>query len=66
MNDDEIVLLKAFLVNTALRFDSDLQEAREDFTRSQDSWLAFRLALAGERKQVFDNLTAQIYALLKL
>lgn len=66
MTEEEVTLLKAWLVNTALRIDSDLDEARQDFRRSENTWLAFRLALAGERKQVFDNLSAQIYALLKL
>lgn len=66
MTEEEIQILKAWIINTGLRFDSDLEEARQDFRRSENTWLAFRLALAGERKQVFDNLSAQIYALLKL
>ena len=66
MTEEEITILKAWIVNTGLRFDTDLLEAREDFRRGENSWLAFRLALAGERKQVFDLLTAQLYALLKL
>lgn len=66
VNEEDITLLKEWLVNLAFRFDNDLEEARQDFRKSENSWLAFRLALAGERKQVFDLLNAQLCALLKL
>lgn len=66
MDENEKTILKAWIINTALRFDQDVIDSREDFKRSENTWLAFRLALATERKTVFDALTAQLYALLNL
>ena len=66
MDENEKTILKAWIINTAFRFDQDVIDAREDFKRSENSWLAFRLAVASERKSVFDTLTAQLYAILNL
>lgn len=66
MTEEDLTLLKEWLVNLAFRFDHDLEEARQDFRQSENSWLAFRLAQAGERKQVFDLLYDELCELLKL
>lgn len=66
MTEDEKELLKVWIVNTQIRIENDLTEARNDFARNENAWFAFRLALASERKSFFDNLTAQLYALLKV
>lgn len=58
--------LKAWFVNTGLRIDNDLTEARNDFQVNQNAWFAFRLALAGERKNAFDNFAAQLFTLLNM
>lgn len=66
MEENEKTILKAWIINMQQRFDNDLIDARNDFQCSENSWFAFRLALAGERKQVLDLLTAQLYAVLNL
>ena len=66
MEENEKTILKAWIINTAFRFDQDVIDAREDFISSENSWLAFRLAVASERKSVFDSLTAQLYAIFNL
>lgn len=58
--------LKVWCVNTGLRIDNDLTEARNDFQTNQSAWFAFRLALAGERKNCFDNFMAQLFTLLNI
>ena len=66
MTQEEIEKLKAWLVNTSIRIENDLTEARNDFHVNENAWFAFRLALASERRNTFDNLSAQLYALLNL
>ena len=66
MKSEEVEKLKAWIVNTGLRIDNDLTEARNDFWRNENAWFAFRLALAAERKAAFDLFAAQLFALLNL
>ena len=66
MTEDEKRKLLAWMTNTGLRIDNDLQDARNDFRQNESTWLAFRLSLAAERKTFFDVLSAQLYALLNL
>lgn len=66
MTAEEKEKIKMWIVNVGLRIDSDLQEARDDFWRNQNPWFAFRLALAGERKNAFDIFAAQLFALLHI
>lgn len=66
MTEEEKMMLKAWILNTQVRIENDLTEARNDFQLNENAWFAFRLALSAERKTFFDNLTAQLYALLKV
>lgn len=66
MTEEEKQILKSWILNTRIRLENDLTEARNDFQRSENAWLAFRLALSGERKNTFDTLSAQLFALLNL
>lgn len=66
MTEEEKQILKSWILNTRIRLENDLIEARNDFQRSENAWLAFRLALSGERKNTFDTLSAQLFALLNL
>lgn len=66
MTEDEMKLLKAWILNMQARIENDFSEARNDFQLSENAWFAFRLALAGERKNFFDTICAQLYALLKM
>lgn len=66
MTEKERDMLKAWIVNTGLRIDNDLTEARNDFWRNESAWFAFRLALAAERKAAFDLFAAQLFALLNI
>lgn len=66
MTEDEKQILKTWILNTGIRFENDLIEARNDFQHNENAWLAFRLALSGERKNTFDTMSAQLFALLKL
>lgn len=66
VNRDEVEKLKAWMINTGLRLEGDLVEARNDFRTNENAWFAFRLALAAERKSAFDLFSAQLFALLNL
>ena len=66
MNHEESVKLKAWIINTGLRLEGDLTEARNDFRTNENAWFAFRLALAAERKSAFDLFSAQLFALLNM
>lgn len=65
MTEEELKLLKMWILNMQTRLENDFTDARNDFSMSQNAWFAFRLALAGERKSFFDTICAQLYALLK-
>ena len=66
MTEEEKQILKSWILNTGIRLENDLTDARNDFQRSENAWLAFRLALSGERKSTFDTMSAQLFALLNL
>ena len=66
MTEEEKQILRSWILNTGIRLENDLTEARNDFQRSENAWLAFRLALSGERKSTFDTMSAQLFALLNL
>lgn len=66
MTNDERILLKQYFVHSMLRYDQDLDDARKNFRASENAWSAFQLALASERKNTFDHIAAQIYALLNI
>ena len=66
MTDEEMLNLKSWLINMNVRLDNEVTEARNDFQRDENSWFAFRLALASERRNAFDLFSAQLWALLKV
>lgn len=66
MTNEELILLKQYFVHSMLRYDQDLDDARKNFRASENAWSAFQLALSSERKNTFDTIAAQIYALLNI
>lgn len=66
MTNEERVLLKQYFVSQMMRFDQDLDDARNNFRASENAWSAFQLALSSERKNTFDTIAAQLYALLHI
>lgn len=66
MTEEEKTLLKTWITNTQIRIDNDFQEARGDFYANENPWFAFRLAIAAERKNQFDIVACQLFALLHI
>lgn len=66
MTNEERVLLKQYFVSQMMRFDQDLDDARKNFRASENAWSAFQLALASERKNTFDTISAHLYSLLNI